>query len=87
MYLGINGHFHCVLVIIDSFTKSVKVVPLPRHDAASVAWVFISVRTWRGPPKSAAATNSELNFANAIMSAMFDAFSVRVKHGAVKDPQ
>ena len=38
-----SGRFHCVLVMIDPFMKWVEVVPLKRHDAASVAAAFLSV--------------------------------------------
>ena len=81
-----NGRFHCVLVIVDSFTKWVEVVPLPRHDAASVARAFVSVCTHWGPPQIVRCDNGT-EFVNAIMDAVFDVFGVRVHHGAVRHPQ
>ena len=54
-----------------------------------LVWHGCSYQTGLGGarPKSSAATNSELSFVNAIMSAVLDAFGVRVKHGAVRHPQ
>ena len=42
--LGSSGtQFHCVLVCIDMFSKSVEVIPLLRHDGASVAEAFLKI--------------------------------------------
>ena len=45
-----SGRFHCVLVMIDPFTKWLEVVLLRRHDAASVAAAFLSARGRCPPP-------------------------------------
>ena len=34
---------HCVLVVVDMFSKWAEAVPLMRHDAASVAQAFMSI--------------------------------------------
>ncbi|XP_065190714.1 uncharacterized protein LOC135821644 [Sycon ciliatum] len=81
-----DGRFHCVLVCVDAFTKWTEVVPLPRHDARSVADAFLSICARWGPPEIVRCDNGT-EFVNAIMSALFAAFGVRVQHGAVRHPQ
>ena len=81
-----NGQFHCVLVCVDMFTKWVEVVPLRRHDADSVVAAFVSVCTRWGPPAVVRSDNGS-EFINAIMTAVFEAFGVQVRHGAVRHPQ
>ena len=81
-----SGRFHCVLVMIDPFTKWVEVVPLKRHDAASVAAAFLSVCVRWGPPGIVRSDNG-LEFRNALTHALFEAFGVVVQHGAVRHPQ
>ena len=81
-----SGRFHCVLVMIDPFTKWVEVVPLKRHDAASVAAAFLSVCVRWGPPGIVRSDNGS-EFRNALTHALFEAFGVVVQHGAVRHPQ
>ena len=38
-----RGRYHCALVCIDSFTKWIEVVLLPRHDAVCVAEDFTGI--------------------------------------------
>lgn len=81
-----NGQSHCVLVCIDMFSKWVEVLPLKRHDAASVAAAFVSVCARWGPPTVVRSDNGS-EFVNAVMTAVFEAFGVHVRHGAVRHPQ
>ena len=81
-----SGRFHCVLVCIDHFTKWVEVVPLKRHDAASVASAVLSVCPRRGPPEVTRCDNGS-EFVNAVVDALFKAFGVNVQHGAVRHSQ
>ena len=80
------GQFHCVLVMIDPFTKWVEVVPLKRHDAASVAAAFLSACVQWGPPDIVHSDNDP-EFRNALTHALFEAFGVVIQHGAVRHPQ
>ena len=81
-----SGRFHCVLVYIDHFTKWVEVVPLKRHDGASVASAFLSVCARWGPPEVIRCDNGS-EFVNAVVDALFKVFGVNVQHGAVRHPQ
>ena len=81
-----SGRFHCVLVMIDPFTKWVEVVPLRRHDAASVAAAFLSACGRWGPPDVVRSDNGS-EFRNALTHALFEAFGVVIQHGAVRHPQ
>ena len=76
-----SGRFHCVLVCVDGFTKWVEVVPLKCHDAASVAAAFLSVC-----PQVVHSDNGK-EFRDAVTHALFEAFRVKVQHGAVRHPQ
>ena len=81
-----SGRFHCVLVMIDQFTKWVEVVPLKRHDAASVAAAFLSACVQWGPPDIVHSDNDP-EFRNALTHALFEAFGVVIQYGAVRHPQ
>ena len=81
-----NSKYHCVLVCVDMFTRWVEVVPLPRHDGASVASAFIELCTRWGPPRVVRCDNGS-EFVNAVVSSVFQVFGVHVKHGAVRHPQ
>ncbi|XP_065189616.1 uncharacterized protein LOC135820229 [Sycon ciliatum] len=81
-----SGRFHCVLVCTDVFTKWVEVVPLRRHDAASVARAMTSICCKWGPPDEVRLDNGT-EFQNAVVRALFIQFGVRVKTGAVRHPQ
>ena len=78
--------FHCVLVCTDMFTRYVEVIPLKHHDAKSVAEAFASVCCRWGPPEVVRSDNGT-EFVNAVMDALYLAFGVEVKHGAVRHPQ
>ena len=75
-----------MLVCVDAFTKWVEVVPLKCHDASSVAAAFVSVCATWGAPEVVRCDNGT-EFVNAIVSALFKAFGVKVQHGAVRHPQ
>ena len=77
--------FHCVLLCTDMFTRYVEVVPLKRHDAKSVADAFVSVCCRWGPPEVVRSDNGT-EFVNALMEALYLAFGLEVKHGAVRHP-
>ena len=63
-----------------------EVVPLRRHDAASVAAAFLSACVRWGPPDVVRSDNgSELR--SALTHALFGAFGVVIQHGAVRHPQ
>ena len=81
-----NGQFNCVLVCVDMFTKWNGVVSLRHHDAESVAAAFVSVCTRWGPPAVVRNDNGS-EFINAIINAVFEAFGMQVRHGAVRHPQ
>ena len=41
---------HCVFVCVDTYTKWLEVIPLPRHDAVSVAVAFTKIcQVWGAP--------------------------------------
>ena len=81
-----SGRFYCVLVCVDGFTKWVEVVPLKCHDAASVGAAFLSICAKWGPPQ-VVRTDSGTEFRNAVTHALFEAFRVKVQHGAVRHPK
>ena len=81
-----SGHYHCVLVCVDSFTKWVEVEPLRRHHAISVANAFTKICTRWGAPEVVRVDNGS-EFANAIVDSVFRIFGVRVSTGAVRHPQ
>ena len=81
-----SGHYHCVLVAVDSFTKWVEVTPLRRHDALSVAAAFSEMCTRWGAPDVVRVDNGT-EFANAIVESLFQLFGIRVRSGAVRHPQ
>ena len=81
-----DSEYHCVLVCIDSFTKWVEVIPLVRHDAQSVASAFVNVCARWGPPDLIRCDNGTELY-NGVTSALYDAFGVQVKRGAVRHPQ
>ena len=81
-----GGLYHCVLVVVDTFTKWVEVEPLKHHDASSVAKAFVRISTKRGPPDVVRLDNGS-EFANAIVESLFQKFGVRVRTGAVRHPQ
>ena len=76
----------CVLVCVDMFTKWLEVVPLKRHDSASVAAAFTSLCLKFGPPAVIRCDNGT-EFVNSVVGALFRLFGVRVQHGAVRHPQ
>ena len=81
-----NHQYHCVLVCTDMFTKWVEVVPLRRHDGASVAAALVDVCSKWGAPEVVRCDNgSEL--VNHMTTALYEAFGVRVLRGAVRHPQ
>ncbi|XP_065191877.1 uncharacterized protein K02A2.6-like [Sycon ciliatum] len=84
--LGAATDYHCVLVSYDTFTKWVEGVPLRRHDAKSVASAFVNVCARWGPPSVVRCDNCTELF-NQVTSALYDAFGVTVKRGAVRQPQ
>ena len=71
---------------VDRFTKWVKVVLLKCHDAASVAAALLSVCVRWVPPQVVRSDNGT-EFRNAVTHALFEAFEVKVQHGAVRHPQ
>ena len=81
-----SGKYHCVLVAVDMFTRWVEVEPLRRHDALCVADAFTRICCRWGPPDVVKVDNGS-EFSNAIVSALFHAFGVHVKTGAVRHPQ
>ena len=62
-----GGQFHCVLVCLDMFSKWVEVIPLPRHDGASVAEAFLKICLRFGAPRVVRSDNGT-EFQNAIVS-------------------
>lgn len=81
-----SGKYHCVLVCVDVFTKWVEVLPLRRHNAASVASAFTSMCLRWGVPDVVRMDNGT-EFVNAIVQSIFDVLGVRVRTGAVRHPQ
>ena len=81
-----NREFSSVLVCVDTFTKWVEVVPLKRHDGASVASAFLDVCCRWGPPQVIRSDNGS-EFCNSVVKSLFEVFGVTVKHGAVRHPQ
>ena len=81
-----SGQFHCVLVLVDAFSKWAEVVPLRHHDARSVAEAFSTVCLKWGPPDVVRVDNGT-EFANAIVESLLETFGVRVRTGAVRHPQ
>ena len=77
---------HCVLVCVDTYTKWLEVIPIPRHDAASVAVAFIKICQVWGAPRIMRPDNGS-EFCNAIVKSLFNALGVRVRTGAVRHPQ
>eukprot|EP00117_Sycon_ciliatum_P016048 scpid17635/ scgid15645/ Gag-Pol polyprotein; Matrix protein p10; p20; Capsid protein p25; Nucleocapsid protein p14; Protease p15; Reverse transcriptase/ribonuclease H p90; Integrase p46 len=86
--LGSDGtnDYHCVLMCVDAFTKWIEVVPLRRHDAASVASAFVQVCQMWGAPDVVRCDNGT-EFANAVVESLFQSLGVRVRTGAVRHPQ
>jgi len=86
--LGPNqtGRYHCVLVCVDMFTRWVEVVPLRRHDGASVAEELRKICLRFGPPRVVRCDNGT-EFNNAIVSSLLAAFGVTISTGAVWHPQ
>ena len=86
--LGVNqtGQYHCVLVVVDMFSRWVEVVPLRRHDGRSVAEEFLRLCLKFGPPRVVRCDNGH-EFRNAIVSSLLDVFGVCVRTGAVRHPQ
>ena len=77
--------FVTVLVCTDVFTKWVEVLPLRCHDGKSVAAALVDVCSRWGPPEVIRSDNgSEFN---SIVTTLYDAFGVSVRHGAVRHPQ
>lgn len=81
-----SGPYRCVLVCVDAFSKWVEVVPLMRHDGASVSAALIELCTRWGPPRVVRCDNGT-EFRNVIVSAVLSVFGVHVSHGAVRHPQ
>ena len=86
--LGIDrsGRYHCVLVIVDAFTKWADAIPLPRHDAKSVAEAVTKVCLQFGAPEVVRMDNGT-EFANAVVSSLFRVFGTKVRTGAAYHPQ
>ena len=86
--LGLNrsGRYHCVLVCIDMYTKWVEVLPLRRHDGASVAAAIVELCCRWGSPRVVRMDNGT-EFSNAVVQSVFKVFGVQVKTGAVRHPQ
>ena len=70
-----SGQFHCVLVLVDAFSKWAEVVPLRHHDARSVAEAFGTVCLKWGPPY-VVRVNNGTEFANAIVESLLEIFGV-----------
>ncbi|XP_065195680.1 uncharacterized protein LOC135827084 [Sycon ciliatum] len=81
-----SHRYHCVLVCTDMFTKWVEVVPLVRHDGPSVAAAFVDVCSRWGAP-AVVRCNNGTEFVNQVVTSLYDAFGVEVRHGAVRHPQ
>ena len=81
-----HDQYRCVLVCVDMFTRWVEIVPLRRHDAASVSAAFVSMCTRWGPPEVVRSDNGS-EFVNSVMTAVYQAFGVEVRRGAVRHPQ
>ena len=70
----------------DMFTRWVEVVPLARHDGASVASAFVDVCSCWGAPDVVRSDN-DTEFVNHVTVALYNAFGVEVRCGAVRHPQ
>ncbi|XP_065195653.1 uncharacterized protein LOC135827058 [Sycon ciliatum] len=81
-----SGRFHCVLVIVDVFTKWVEVVPLRAHDGQSVAEAVTDVCLKWGSPEVVRMDNGT-EFVNGIVESLFRVFGTKVRTGAVRHPQ
>eukprot|EP00117_Sycon_ciliatum_P011312 scpid18689/ scgid1770/ Gag-Pol polyprotein; Matrix protein p10; p20; Capsid protein p25; Nucleocapsid protein p14; Protease p15; Reverse transcriptase/ribonuclease H p90; Integrase p46 len=81
-----SQRYHCVLVCTDMFTRWVEVVPLARHDGASVASAFVDVCSRWGAPDVVRSDNGT-EFVNHVTVALYNAFGVEVRRGAVRHPQ
>ena len=78
--------FDGVLVCVDHFTKWVEVAPLRRVDGPCVGQAFAGICSRWGPPRVLRCDNGK-EFVNAVTTALFEAFGVVVRHGAVRHPQ
>ena len=86
--LGSNRshRYDCVLVCTDMFAKWVEVVPLVRYDDQSVAAAFFDVCSrWDAPAVVRYDYGTE--FVNQVVTPLYDALGVEVRHGAVSHPQ
>ena len=81
-----SQRYHCVLVCTDMFNRWVEVVPLARHDGASVASAFVDVCSRWGAPDVVRSDNGT-EFVNHVTVALYNAFGVEVRRGAVRHPQ
>ena len=81
-----SGEIHCVLVCVDALTKYAEVVPLRRHDGASVADAIVELCCRWGTPDVIRMDNGR-EFRNYIVKALLRVFGVEVKTGAVRHPQ
>ena len=68
------------------FSKWVEVIPLTRHNGASVAEAFLKICLRFGAPRVVRSDNGT-EFQNAIVSTLLKAFGVTVRTGAVRHPQ
>ena len=86
--LGVDrtGRYHCVLVVVDTFTKWAEVMPLRQHAAQCVAEAFTTLCMRWGPPQ-VVRTDNGTEFQNAVVRSLFQFFGVVVKTGAVRHPQ
>ena len=86
--LGVDrtGRCHCVLVVVDTFTKWAEGMPLRQHTARCVAEAFTTLCMRWGPPQ-VVRTDNGTEFQNAVVRSLFQFFGVVVKTGAVRHPQ
>ena len=81
-----TGRYHCVLVVVDTFTKWAEVMPLRQHTAQCVAQAFTTLCMRWGPPQ-VVKTDNGTEFQNAVVRSLFQFFGVVMKMGAVRHPQ
>lgn len=81
-----DGQSHCMLVCVDKLTKWLKVIPLKRHDSASISTVFTTLCMKFGLP-AVICCDSGTEFESTVVDALFHMVGIRVQHGAVRHPQ